>query len=217
MNNAEHANTTAQRILDAAERLFAENGGENGASMRMIADAAGVKLSLLTYHFGSKSDLYRSVFSRRAAQLADARASTLAELTDTPGVSLTLSDIVGAFVRPSIGLRYAAGSEGSAFAILTVYEAAEPREADRGILEEHYDPTAVIFIAALRRLYPSVDEAKIVDAYLFMVGALILTMASQSRFDRLHDRRKSGKRSTEELTQNLIDFCQGGVEGVLRT
>ena len=36
---------TRDRILDAAERLFAERGGADGASMRDLAAAAGVRLS----------------------------------------------------------------------------------------------------------------------------------------------------------------------------
>ncbi len=47
---------TRERILDAAERLFASRGGEDGVSMRDLA-AAEVKLSLPSYHFGGKPAL----------------------------------------------------------------------------------------------------------------------------------------------------------------
>ena len=52
------------KILDAAEMLFAEDG-LHGVSMRQIAVAAKVPIGLIGYHFGSKDGLYRAVFERR--------------------------------------------------------------------------------------------------------------------------------------------------------
>ena len=49
---------TREKILDAAEALFAEHGFE-GASMRMITARAGVNLAAVNYHFGSKENLLR--------------------------------------------------------------------------------------------------------------------------------------------------------------
>jgi TetR/AcrR family transcriptional regulator len=46
-----------QRLLDAAVEAFARFGFE-GASLRMIAQNAGVAFQLITYYFGSKEDLW---------------------------------------------------------------------------------------------------------------------------------------------------------------
>lgn len=48
---------TRQQILDAARELFGRHGYD-GASMRAIAAAARVDVALVSYHFGSKSDLF---------------------------------------------------------------------------------------------------------------------------------------------------------------
>ena len=48
--------TARARIRDAALRLFAERGVE-GATIREIAEAAGVSGGLVRHHFGSKDDL----------------------------------------------------------------------------------------------------------------------------------------------------------------
>ena len=50
-----------QRLLDAALRLFAENGYRK-TSTRAIADTAGVNLGAITYYFGDKAKLYQAVF-----------------------------------------------------------------------------------------------------------------------------------------------------------
>ena len=47
---------TKTRLLDAAERLFAERGYE-GSSMRAITKEAGASVSSANYHFGSKDGL----------------------------------------------------------------------------------------------------------------------------------------------------------------
>ncbi len=49
-----------QALLDAAKKLFAEKGYE-GATVKDLADAAGVNVSLVSYHFGGKEGLYRAV------------------------------------------------------------------------------------------------------------------------------------------------------------
>lgn len=49
--------STRQEILDAARRIFAANG-YRGATVRAIADAAGVDPALIHHYFGSKEKLF---------------------------------------------------------------------------------------------------------------------------------------------------------------
>jgi AcrR family transcriptional regulator len=53
---------TRQRIIDASLRLFAEHGFK-GVSVRDISAAAGVNVAAISYHFGSKQGLYRTIFA----------------------------------------------------------------------------------------------------------------------------------------------------------
>lgn len=55
---------TRVRILDAAERLFAE-GGFDATSTSSIATQAGVPKGLLFYYFPTKADLLRALVSER--------------------------------------------------------------------------------------------------------------------------------------------------------
>ena len=54
---------TVERILDAAEQLFAEKGFAE-TSLRLITSRAEVNLAAVNYHFGSKKALIQAVFSR---------------------------------------------------------------------------------------------------------------------------------------------------------
>jgi AcrR family transcriptional regulator len=73
-----HPPGTRERILDTAERLFAERGFA-GTSVREITDAAAVNLGAVNYHFQSKENLYAEVFARRVAQLREPVAAVARE------------------------------------------------------------------------------------------------------------------------------------------
>jgi AcrR family transcriptional regulator len=61
---------TAAALLDAARDIFATYGYE-GASVRSITAAAGANLGSITYHFGSKRELYDQVVGSIVVPLAE--------------------------------------------------------------------------------------------------------------------------------------------------
>ncbi len=69
-DNTEHRPGTRERLLDTAERLFAERGFA-GTSVRDITDTAGANLGAVNYYFQSKENLYLQVFRRRSAYQRD--------------------------------------------------------------------------------------------------------------------------------------------------
>jgi AcrR family transcriptional regulator len=56
------------KLLDSAEHLFAEQGYEL-TSIRQIASAAALNMSLINYYFGSKQALYQEVFKTRLEEM----------------------------------------------------------------------------------------------------------------------------------------------------
>lgn len=76
MNQTAAATDTARDLLRVARRLFASHGYD-GASVRAITSAAHANLGAITYHFGSKQELYNRVVAECAEPLADAVISAL--------------------------------------------------------------------------------------------------------------------------------------------
>jgi TetR/AcrR family transcriptional regulator len=76
---------TRQAILEAAERIFGDEGLE-GARTDAIAAAAGVNKALLYYYFRSKGGLYRAVLE---GYLADFNRQAL-EVLSSPGSARSL-------------------------------------------------------------------------------------------------------------------------------
>src|ERR1700690_363223 len=71
--------TTKDKLMDAAEKLFARSGF-HGTSLRDITAAAGVDLALVNYHFGSKKQLLTAVIERRGTVLNEERLRRLAQV-----------------------------------------------------------------------------------------------------------------------------------------
>lgn len=85
---------TKTTVLDAAEKLFAENGFA-GTSIRKISNESGISDGLILHHFKTKEELYRQVRER----LADRYGQALSE-------NLKLSDDLSNMMRETMGTAY---------------------------------------------------------------------------------------------------------------
>jgi AcrR family transcriptional regulator len=75
MARTDHSANNRDRILQAAERLFAEKGFD-ATSVGSIARAAGVNKALIYYYFESKDALLAALFESVSAEVRE-RASTV--------------------------------------------------------------------------------------------------------------------------------------------
>ena len=147
--------TTKDRILDAAERLFARDGIE-ATSLRAITTEAGVNLAAVNYHFQSKDALVTAVFMRRVAPVNDQRLAMLEacerEAGDGP---LPLERVLDAFVRPVVEIF---GSRARDFAPLMGRLYTEPSEYLEKIYKSKIEPVAERFLRAYQRACPDCQE-----------------------------------------------------------
>jgi AcrR family transcriptional regulator len=93
------ADDTRTRILDTAERLFAERGIES-VSVRSILASAGVNVALAHYHFGSREGLITAVLEARVAPLVAEMARGIEE-ADARGRDASLEDVLRAYFAPA--------------------------------------------------------------------------------------------------------------------
>ena len=79
-----NSSDTKARLLDHAEKMFAEDG-IFAVTNRQITEAAGQKnASALNYHFGTRNELSSTLLTRRGKDLDKIRAELLAHLGDNP-------------------------------------------------------------------------------------------------------------------------------------
>ena len=132
--NAPHF-STKERILGAAETLFARHGFA-GASLRQVTAAANVNLAAVNYHFGSKDNLIEEVFRRRLDELNARRLDALERRAGRP-TRRTLEDVLGAFIRPALELSLDTAG-GHAFMRVLARAYAEHDERLRKFLSDNY-------------------------------------------------------------------------------
>jgi len=71
-------NTTEQKIIQAADKLFTQKGYA-ATRTRNIAEKAGTNLALLNYYFGSKENLYKKVVQEKLRMLLGAMGPVLSD------------------------------------------------------------------------------------------------------------------------------------------
>ena len=198
---------TRERILDAAEKLFAERG-YHGVSIRDVTGAADVDVALVSYHFGSKQGLLDAVLMRRAADLNDERLALLdAVLAGSGRRPPKLEAIIDAFTRPLLD-RSSRGTPGwkSYFALIAEINNSH----EFGVLMTRYfDPVVERFIEAIRHGLPECDDRDVYWAYHFLSGALTLTFAETGRIDKL----SGGICRSSDLASvhaRLVPYCAAG-------
>jgi AcrR family transcriptional regulator len=173
-----------ERILAEAERVFARFGYD-GASMRQIAEAAGVPVALVSYHFESKDGLYRAVFYRRVPAIVEQRLAGLSIAMSEADLDRRLELVVKALVMPMLRLR--ARDKDPSWGRLLAHETTDPNSEARGIIRDLIDPIAHKLMAALASALPGRSARDIRWAYQFMLGAMVFVMADTGRIARLSE------------------------------
>jgi len=96
---ANRGDDSREKILRAAEKIFAEKGLA-GASVRAITSAAEVNHALISYYFGSKVALYQEVLERTSQLLAEPRFRALEVLRERHGENpIPLPELMDAYIR----------------------------------------------------------------------------------------------------------------------
>lgn len=83
---------TAQRLMDVAERLFAERGFD-GTTLRDVATAGGIREPGIYNHFSNKEALYCAVLERGLQPMADAIDVAAKGLAGGQGSLLELAEL----------------------------------------------------------------------------------------------------------------------------
>jgi AcrR family transcriptional regulator len=194
---------TKERLLTAAERLFADFGIE-AVSARRIALAADQKnQSAIRYHFGSKDDLIVALLSRRIAEINERRAALL----EAPGISGDLRGLIGAIAVP-LAERVERDASGSAYVQFLAHVFSDRQRRD--LLIEHGASAALLrrIYGDLRRLTGALPDALFSERLRLLVGAIIHALADR---ERLRNKGDAGPfvLPQDAFISNLIDAGVG--------
>ncbi len=199
---ADLTDSTRQRILDTAERLFADQGF-HATTLRQITHAAGVNLAAVNYHHGSKDALILAVFQRRLDELNSERLAWLEKAlaeSDPP----ELEKVLEAFIHPALLLTSRPTGDGGRFMRLLMRAWAENATQLHGTIARQYSHVMRTFADAVSRSLGT-TPGNLRQQLDFLIGALTYTMA-ETRSEQV-----------EATARALIRFGCAGLRNSVQT
>jgi len=207
MNAAIAPADTKTRILDAAERIFSQDGFD-AASLRTITAAAQVNLAAVNYHFQTKEALFSAVIQRRVQPVNERRIEMLESIAGKP----TVEKVLGAFLRPLLELN---SGEPGVIRPLMARLYGVPRELHTRIIEENFGPLLRRFVDALAEAIPGAPHEELQWRMFFLIGAMAQSMAWGSIISKFM-RTDANADDFEELVDRLISFGAAGIKAAKR-
>lgn len=199
---------THERLLDAAERLFAEHG-IGATSLRAITSHAAANLASVHYHFGSKEALVESVFARRLEPLNRERCHLLDAEEKAAAGAPSIEAIVTAFVAPVMRLAYEPAGGGENFMLLIGRLYSEPGDLGYKITEQ-FAKVIQRFTSALGRGLPHLSRTDLLWRFFFMVGGMSMPLMGR----HIIPRRTGGLCDPSDIENNirrLVTFLSAGL------
>lgn len=205
-----HPAETREKILDAAERLFAENGVA-ATSIRDITGAAGVNLGAINYHFGSKQELVVAVFSRRIEPVSERQLALLDEVERKAGSKPPkVEALIEAIIRPSIERSFGAGKRNTAFMRLVGRFYGEPDPEVERRIRAHVEKVWRRFATLLACALPGLPREEMYWRVRFMAGTLHHTLLTTGREDSVPPELRKGL-DAETMIRRLVRFTAAGI------
>lgn len=198
--------STKDRILGAAEELFAQHGFV-GTSLRQVTSRADVNIAAVNYHFGSKENLINEVFRRRMDEMSRQRLSQLEQASkDRPG---ELEAVLAAFVEPALAV--ARDRQGGAAFIRVIARAyAEKNDGLRQFLSEQYGHVLREFARAIAQCVPGLEKEQLYWRLDFLSGALPYAMSDFGLIKRPAGVSEVAHR--KRAADELIRFAAAGIK-----
>ena len=165
--------STKDRILHAAEELFAQQGFAS-TSLRQVTSRADVTIAAVNYHFGSKDNLVNEVFRRRMDEMSAQRLEALKAATRNAHGQL--EPVLAAFVEPALAMAQDRHG-GGAFIRVIARAYAESNEGLRKFLSEQYGHVLREFAKAIDACVPGLGKEELYRRLDFLSGALTYAMA----------------------------------------
>ena len=199
---------TKTRILDTAERLFAQKGFD-AVSLRNIIASARVNLAAVHYHFGSKQALIHAVIARRLRPINEERLAKLAEARANAGKQpVKLERVLECLFRPLFRLQ-ANPKAGPTFARLVGRVMGERNEGLQKFMMGELAEVIIQFSAAFETALPGLAREETDWRSHFMAGAMAHTLCNADLLVRFTG-TDAGASDYETTVRRLIDFTAAG-------
>jgi len=197
---------TRERIMKAAERLFAERGYD-GTSIRAIVAKARVNQAAINYHFDGKDGLYRAVL--RAAF----RALTEQQLAHAEEVrAMSPEQALREFIRRQLHPLMARDELARQLRIFN-WETVRPTAVFRNLVSEEATPFMGLASDLVRRFLPDADRRTITVAAVWLIGQCSTFLRNREVLAQPPVGLELDDATLEWLSQTVSRWVIGGLGG----
>ena len=205
MNENKKISKTRNAILEAAGRIFAEEGYPK-ATVRDICRQADANVAAINYHFGDKKGLYLAVLKHYQA---------IAFQTYPPDLGITEAqnpeEKLRSFIR-SFLMRIMNEGRPAWFGKLLAREFTQPTWAFDILVEETIRPSFRLLISIVAAiLNKGTKERKVRLCAMSIVGQCLYFRHSHPVITRVFPRETFGPKQIDELTDHIANLSLHGL------
>jgi len=208
---------TKDRILDTAERLFAEQGYA-ATSLRSVTSEAEVNLAAVNYHFGSKDALLVALLHRRIDPINTERLEMLsAHEAECAGREphgtdprIDVDTILRAFLSPVFRQSRTWEESGTHFLqfIGRIHSVSDDRV--RKMIFDLFEEVFLRFLSALERALPELSQEEVFWRLQFVVGSMAHTLLWRRPLIE-SDYFTWPEPDLDQTIEKLVAFCTNGI------
>jgi len=189
---------TRKRIIDTAEKLFADKGVEATSLLDITKAAEQKNRSALQYHFKNKDGMLHAVLDKHALGIAEKRTSMLDELET--GGDYSLYDLIGTLVQP---MAAQLDNQDGGREFLKIHSELMNSERYRNFRQEREDLNKVQRIHNMAAPFLDHDNPEALQARGILVGCLLIHgLANYLPQQKLVNRELF----LHTLTQGIVDI-----------
>ncbi len=201
---------TVERILDAAEQLFAEKGFAE-TSLRLITSRAGVNLAAVNYHFGSKKALIQAVFSRFLGPYCQNLERELDRRQARAEQKVSIEELLELLVQQALAVKSRSDNDLSTFMRLLGLAFSQSQGHLRKYLEDVYGKVFRRYMLLVNEVAPNVPPLELFWRIHFMLGAAAFSMSGIKALRAMAETDYGVDTSIEQVMRLLVPFLAAGI------
>jgi AcrR family transcriptional regulator len=198
------SDVTRERIMKAAERLFAERGYD-GTSIRAIVAKARVNQAAINYHFDGKDGLYHEVLRAAFRALTEQQLEHADEMR-AMSREAALVEFIRRQLRPLLGR-----DEYSRHMRILNWETVRPTAVFRKLLSEEAAPFMGLAVELVRRFQPEADQRTLVAAAVWLLGQCSVFLRNREQLADPPLGLELDEAAVEWLAQLVSRWATGGL------
>ncbi len=204
---------TVERILDAAEQLFAEHGFAE-TSLRSITSRAAVNLAAVNYHFGSKKALIHAVFSRFLDPFTENLSIALDAAEDNQSIP-DLEKSLHMLVDQVMAVKPRGANDLTIFMRLIGLGYSQGQGHLKKYLNEVYGTVFERYFQILIRSCPELPAGDMFWRVNFILGATVFTMSGANALRAIAENDYGTQYELEDILRKMVPFMAAGLRSHL--